>query len=217
MGLDDFIPDEWPSESGWNAAEAAEKYKEAAKKAASWIKRTQKDEWKAKKYDDLLSHFLVLFIRDKKYDSILDSLFKSLDSWYSSNFILWVLSIIYMPVSYKIREISWKEKINFNYINNLEVTFDDSNLNINLKNRINDWVDDISLIMTTEYSNVSLEKVINLLKKSDKNIVDFTKNIFIFFLKENNIIITENKANSYADFIIWEISNKIQKIEIEEI
>jgi len=217
MWLEDFIPDEWPSESGWNAAEAAEKYKEAAKKAAAWIKRTTKDEKKARKYDDLLSHFLVLFIREKKYDWILESLFKSLDIWYSSNFILWIISLIYLPISDKIREISWKELISFNYHSDDSVAFDDSNIDLNIKNRINDWVDDIILILTTEYSSINTEKVINLLSNWDNNIISFTKDVFIFFLKENNISINDAKALSYAKFIISEINKKISKIEIEQI
>jgi hypothetical protein len=43
------------------------------------MKRTQKDEKKAKKYDMLLAGFLVKIIIDKKYDFILNPLFSTLD------------------------------------------------------------------------------------------------------------------------------------------
>ena len=61
MSLEDFSPVE-SSEWGWNSTEISEKYKEAAKKAGAGIKRTQKDESKAKKYDFLLAKFLVKMI-----------------------------------------------------------------------------------------------------------------------------------------------------------
>jgi hypothetical protein len=43
------------------------------------MKRTQKDEKKAKKYDMLLAGFLVKIIIDKQYDFILSPLFSCLD------------------------------------------------------------------------------------------------------------------------------------------
>jgi hypothetical protein len=45
------------------------------KKASAGIKRTQKDEKKAKKQDILLANFLVQLILDRKYDNILVNLF----------------------------------------------------------------------------------------------------------------------------------------------
>ncbi len=69
MSLDEFTPDIESSEGGWNSAEASkevsEKFKEAVKKA--------------KKYDFLLANFLVKIIVDKKYDPILERLFKTMD------------------------------------------------------------------------------------------------------------------------------------------
>lgn len=220
MWLEDFVTQEWPSESweSWQkSVEAIEKSREESRKSAAWIKRTQKDEKKSKKYDDILSHYLVLFIRDKKYDSILKSLFLCLDKWYSSNFVLWILSLIYLPISNTIRELSWKNLVQFKYNWSNLIEFDDNNLDINIKSRINYWFDDIYLIMITEYSNINLKKVIELLKKWDSTVLNFTKDTFIFFLKENNISISDLKALSYAEFIVWEIYKKILKIDIKEI
>jgi hypothetical protein len=87
MSLDTFIPSESP-EAGANAAEVSEKLKDAIKRGTAGIKRTQKDEKKAKKYDMLLAGFLVKIIIDKKYDSILESLFASLNKGFSSNLVL---------------------------------------------------------------------------------------------------------------------------------
>lgn len=217
MWLEDFIPSEWPSESWWNSAENAEKYREEAKKAASWIKRTQKDESKAKKYDDILAWFLVEIIRDKKYDSILDPLFKCLEKWYSSNFLLWILSLIYLPISDKIREITKKEKINFTFSNSEVVEFDDNNLDNEVRQRINDWVDDLSSIVQNEPSNLLLKRVLTIVHKNDETIIEFSKIVFMFFFKNINFDISDSKASSYSKFIIWEVVKVLEKIEIEEI
>ena len=58
MSVEDYgAVDEW-SESWSQSSEISEKYKAAAKKAGAGIKRTQKDEKKAKKYDFLLAALL---------------------------------------------------------------------------------------------------------------------------------------------------------------
>jgi len=67
MSLEEFTPSESP-ESWANSAEVSEKLKEAIKRWTAGMKRTQKDEKKAKKYDMLLAGFLVKIIIDKKYD-----------------------------------------------------------------------------------------------------------------------------------------------------
>lgn len=221
MGLEDFTPgiESWAWE--WKAIESAkevsENFKESFKKAGQKKQKAIKDEKKAKKYDLLLASFLVKILLDKKYDFLLDSLFKCLDEWYPSNFILWILSLINIDISNKIREIWNKEKIIFDYINNENIEFDDSNLDLEIKNRINYWVEDIENSITFEYSNLQLKKLTNQIKENDNNLVEYFMLIFSFFLKEININISESKAKSICEFIIWEIKKSIKKYEIEEI
>ena len=110
MWLDDFTP----SESEWwgpKSAEILESFKEMLKKSGAWIKRVQKDEKKSKKHDNLLAWILIEIIKDKRYDFLYDWIFECFDNWYSSNFILWVLSLIYLPVSDKIRDFSHKNLV----------------------------------------------------------------------------------------------------------
>lgn len=221
MGLEDFTPgiESWAWE--WKAIESAkevsENFKESFKKAGQKKQKAIKDEKKAKKYDLLLASFLVKILLDKKYDFLLDSLFKCLDEWYPSNFILWILSLINIDISNKIREIWNKEKIIFDYINNENIEFDDSNLDLEIKNRINYWVEDIENSITFEYSNLQLKKLTNQIKENDNNLVEYFMLIFSFFLKEININISESKAKSICEFIIWEIKKSLKKYEIEEI
>ena len=222
MWLEDYSPDIDSSEAGWNSAEAAknasEKFKESTKKAWAKVAKTQKDEKKAKKYDFLLAGFLVKIIVDKKYDSILDTLFPAIHAWYPSNFILWILSLINTNISNKIRETSNKELIQFNY--NIKETvgeFDDSNIDKAIQNRINYWVEDITDSVTLEYSNIQTAKLKELLIKDETFLLAYTSKVFIFFLKEININITNNKSLSISEFILSEVKKSINNLEIENI
>ncbi len=221
MGLEDYIPDEWPDESGWwsneKAREMSEKFKEQVRKASAWIKRTQKDEWKAKKQDMLLANFLVQLILNKKFDSILDLLFKLIDKWYPSNFLLWILSLIYIEISHKIREMNNKEQIIFNYKSEKKVEFDDTKIDLNVRNRINFWVEDIILSTTSDYSHLLTSRLIELLWETDDDILDFVSVVFAFFLKEINVSINKTEAINISNFILWEVLKKIKSLDVDKI
>ncbi|QFR38619.1 hypothetical protein A9Q91_00085 [Candidatus Gracilibacteria bacterium 28_42_T64] len=215
MGLDDITLSE-SSEGGAQSVEISEKFKEAAKKAGAGIKRTQKDEKKAKKSDLLLAGFLVKIIIDKKYDSVLIDLFKSLHSGYPSNFLLGIISLIHIGISNKIREASDKEKIAFNYYSDALINFDDQHLPVDVQNRINWWVEDMILIVSHDYSSILTQQLIDNLNEKDE-IILFTSKVFEFFLKEININITVDKAFNISEFILSEVEKEIKKLEIEEI
>lgn len=215
MSLEEYTPDIESSEWWWQSSEAtrevSEKFKEGVKKA--WIKRkkAQKDEKKAKKYDFLLAKFLVELIIKKKYDNLLGYLFICLDKWYWTNFLLWILSLIYMPISDKIREFQWTQSITFNYeISEHIIEFNDNIINKELKNRINNWVEDIETTLFIESSEIIEAKIISIID-DDESIIEFTWQVFAFFFKELNIHIKEEKSNSYWEFIIWELKKSLKK------
>jgi len=221
MSLDDFTPDLDSSEGWWNSAESnkeqSEKFQEKAKKAWAWIQRTRKDEKKAKKWDMLLANFLVKIILNKKFDDLLDPLFKAIDLWYPSNFLLWILSLVYIDISNKIRESNWIEKIEFNYDSKEKVKFDDHAIDSRIKNRINFWVEDIILSVSVEYSNVLTKRLIKLIEIRDDTIINFVSYVFIFFLKEINVTIENKEAANISNFIISEVLKKIKKLDLENI
>jgi len=221
MWLDDFEQDIESSEWWWNSAEsikeASEKQKEASKKSQAQVQKTQKDEKKAKKYDILLAGILVKIIVDKKYDFILEKLFKSIHSGFSSNFILWILSLINVNISSKIREISWKEKIEFNYKSEIEIEYSEKDLDTNIRNRISYWVEDIIDAVSLEYSSIQTQNIILLLEKENEDIINYTSSIIIFFFKEINIIIKKSEAVDISIFILSEVWKVLKKLEIEEI
>ena len=219
MSLEEFTPVESTWESGWwsneKAREMSEKFKEQVKKASAWIKRTQKDEWKAKKQDMLLANFLVKIILNKKFDDVLELLFNLLDKGYPSNFLLWILSLIYIDISDKIREISGIEKINFNFRSEKTIDFDLSWDEV--KDRITHWVEDIIMSTTADYSHLLTVRLIELLEKQEDDIIIFTSNIFIFFLKEINIKISSDQAQKYSIYILWEVLKKIKSLDVDKI
>ena len=221
MSLDEYSYDIDNSESPWSSPEqvkeVSEKFKESIKKASAWIARTQKDEKKAKKYDFLLANFLVKIIIDKKYDSVLENIFKVMDFWYSSNFILWILSLINLEVSNKIREFSWKEQISFDFRLEEIWEFDDNNMRKPIKDRINLWIEDMIDATTIDFSSIQNKRNIELLDKDWKVIIIFTAQIIFFFLNEANISIKKDKAISISKFIISEVKSAMKSLKIEEI
>lgn len=219
MALDDYSFDidstEWIWNSSEKVSEISEKIKESIKKWTAWIARTKKDEKKAKKYDFLLASFLVKIIVNKKYDSILENIFKTMDFWYSSNFVLWILSLINLEVSDKIRKISWKEKVEFNFKNQNNKDFSD--LNPKVKDRINFWIEDIIDVITLDYSNIQNKKNLEILEKDKKVITIFIAQIFHFFLNEVNINIKKEEAINIADYIKEQVKKSMRTLKIDDI
>lgn len=216
MDLDTFVPSESP-ETWSNSAEVSERLKEAIKRWAAGVKRTKKDEKKAKRNDILLAGFLVKIIIDKKYDSLLDSLFWCLNIWFWSNILLGILSLNHEEISEKIRTYSWKEYTIFNFKYENTVTFDDASVNDKVKQRINSWVEDISDIISIDYSHIQIWELKHQLISQNVKITDFTKKVLIFFLSDINITIWESQAEWIAEFVISEIQGNLKKLPLEEI
>ena len=211
MSVEDYWAVDEGSESWSQSSEISEKYKAAAKKAGAGIKRTQKDEKKAKKYDFLLAKFLVELILKQKYDELLDGLFSCLDSGYGTNFLLGILSLIYIPISSEIRSASWRSPIVFEYIpSNVQLKFDDHDLAPEIRARVNSWIDDMECVITLEVSSIITKRTLGLILYDDK-VRAFTSDVFAFFFSELNISISQTKANSYSEFILWELEKSLKK------
>ena len=202
-------------ESGWQSVEVSEKDKQREEKAKKQFKKLQKDEKKAKKTDLLLADFLSQILKDKRYDALWDDIVVNIDKGIPSNFILWILSLVYLPVSDKIREFHNKEKLVFSYDGLEKVRFDDNKLDERIKLRINQLVEDIIDIVTYEPSSLLTNRLIEEIK--GKEVTSFFQKTFIFFLNNINIEISEKKALSYSAFILDEIRKTLKKMELEEI
>lgn len=208
MWMEDF--DSYESADTWtntvsSSMEVSEKFKEWVKKAWAKAKKVQKDEKKAKKYDNMLSSFLIKIILDKRYDDLLVLLMACLDKWYPSNFLLWVFSLVYIDISKKIRENSWKKIFDFKYSLSEPTEFNDSLINEKLRTRINLWVEDMIDAVTYEWSEIATKKLIGLLDNEKKVLDNYFVWVFIFFFNTCNITISESKAFNYTDFISGEL------------
>ena len=220
MSLEEFTPSEIPeawAEAWANSAEVAEKLKESIKRWAAGMKRTQKDESKAKKYDMLLAGFLVKIIIDKKYDFILNSLFSTLDKGFSSNLVLWILSLAHEEISDKIKTLSGKQYSTYSFTYKETQEFNDSTIDSQVQERINSWVEDITDIITLEYSSIQITELKKNFITHKDIILHYTANVFKFFLHNSNITINETALFSISEFILAEVENGIKNLEIEEI
>lgn len=211
MSLDELDISDSP-ESWKNSTEISEKYKETVKKAGAWIRRTQKDEWKQKRYDFLLAKFLVELILKKRYDFLLDKLFVCLDAGYGTNFLLGILSLVYLPISHEIRKASWKEELKFSYHISLEPQeFDETQLPEEIRQRVNDWIDDMVMVSSFETSTIIATRNLNLILYDEK-IREFASDTFQFFFGELNIHISHTKSYNYSEFILWELQKKVRNV-----
>lgn len=221
MSLEDFSPDiessEWAGNSAESAKESSEKIQEQKAKAWAKAQKSQKDEKKAKKYDFLLAGFLVKIIVDKQYDILLNELISCTHKSYPSNFILGVLSLINLDISDKIREISSKDHIELDFEIPAETQeFDAGNMNPAIQWRINDWIEDILDSVQIEYSQVTTQKLLEWLTKSDEDIHKYIQKVFRFFLGQINMQISDAKLHSITSFIISEVHESIRKIKFED-
>ncbi len=209
MSVEDYSPVE--SSEGWSSSmEISEKYREAAKKAGAGIKRTQKDEKKAKKYDFLLARFLVEMILKKKYDPLLDELFSCLDAGYGTNFLLGILSLIYLPISHEIRRVGKKKQIEFLYkVWGEQQDFNEHTIPKEIRERINAWIEDMDAVTSFEVSSIITKRTLGLILYDEK-IRKFTSSVFSFFFWELNISISQSKSRSYSDFILRELEKTLK-------
>lgn len=210
--FDNVDSSSWVSQAPEKASESAEKARDKAKKSAASFAKSQKDEKKAQKYDLLLAWFLVKIIVNKRYDFILTELFQTTDYWYPSNFVLWVLSLINIEISNKIRAFSGKQAILFKYKSEQAIEFNDNNLPKEIKDRINYWIEDIIDSTTINYSELQIKRISRFLMNDEKVIVEYINKILVFFLKEANILIKKSEAFWISNFIINEVLKSIQSV-----
>lgn len=216
MWINEFWDLDWDEElSSWSEQVRETAKEDSSSSSSQKAQQAKKDEKKAKKMDFLLAWFLRDILQHKEYDFLWDDIVKSLWTWVPSSFVLAILSLIYMPISDKIREISNKEKIKFSYDTSQEkIIFDDKNLDENIKFRLNQYFEDIVDILFIEHSSLLVKRLLN--EADDDNLILFLSKTFTYFLSNLNIEIEEKKSLSYSSFILWEIKKKLSKLKLED-
>jgi hypothetical protein len=165
----------------------------------------------------LLAGFLVKIIIDKKYDFILSPLFSCLDKWFSSNLVLGILSLAHEEISEKIKSLSNKPYTPYEFKYKETHEFNDSQVTPQVQERINSWVEDITDIITLEYSSIQVVELKKNFIANKDTILQYTANVFKFFLHNSNITIQDTALYSISEFILWEVENWIKNLEVEEI
>lgn len=227
--LDDLDSGEVSAQARETSEQQKEK-KDSYKKWLAWIKRTQKDEKKAQKDNDFLFKIVSKILENEKYDILLPFIVELLEIWTPSNFILWGLSLVYEPTVEIIRNnYSWKEwllptneannKLIFDYQKTSElIEFNEETLDKILRNRINEWIEDIYRVVSNDPSTIISHRFLLLTSEKEKiKFINFLSALLTFFFYDLNIVIQKNTAFNYSEFILWEIRKKVDKLELEEI
>lgn len=232
-GLEDLDIWEWSWEKTQESA--TEKKEKAAKaaKAMAWIQKTRKDEKRAQKDNDFLYQIVTDIIKIKQFDVFIPVLSEMLSKSIPSNLIIWWISLVYDEAVYIIRNnyIPWntsivinKEKIkefktNIWYTPTKEIIeFNDNTIDTNIKERINEWIEDIISVVSFDPSNIVTNKFLNLIKEQEINILvtNYFAWVFSYFLLWLNIVISKEKAFLYSKFLLWEIIKKMKYLQIDE-
>jgi hypothetical protein len=96
--------------------------------------------------------------------------------------------------------------------------FSDQNLPILVRERINQWVEDMGVVITSDPSTILTKRTIELLEGNDRDeLITAMAQIILFFFLKLNIHITSNKARSYASFILSQLKLKLEGVILEEV
>ena len=238
MWLEDWYDDidiweGWGEKAQETPKEAQEK-KEKASKSMAWIQKTRKDEKKATKDNDYLYEIIIEVLRNKDYDVLLPFISDLLKEWIPANFILWWLSLVYNQATYIIRTnyLPWNTKMiydkqsakNFmipiNYTPTQDIIeFNDNNIDVAIKNRINDWIEDMISVISFDPSTIITNKFLKLMQVwSNKTLLlNYIASILTFFMFKYNIVISKEKAFLYSEFILSEAVKKLRSLNLEVI
>ncbi len=204
---------EWWSEK---ASEQSEKQREKAKKAASQFQKTQKDEKKWKKNDTILADIIRTFLQNPQYDTLRDFVVPLLHIQVPSSFIIAIISLVFPHASNVLRKEYGEGKyplIHFNPVIEKEVIpFNENTLDIAIRNRINEWIEDMNLSMNANQSILLADSFAQKLRENreyKQTCIESIKEVFVTFLWSLSIDIPPQKAESYAVFIVGEIEKDV--------
>jgi hypothetical protein len=155
------------------------------------IQRTQKDEKKAKRDDALLARILEYFLKDEQYSAIIDASLPIIDKGFSSNLIIGIISLVFTPATRIIREYfthpsQQKELVLLAGEDRFSVTankglfvgpafdeslrlpeaieFDDHAIPVTIRERINLWVEDMGIVITSDPSTILTKRTLQFLE-----------------------------------------------------
>lgn len=221
----------------------SEASKAKAAKSLAGIKRTQKDEGKAKRDNDYLHECLREIIVSEKYDVLIPYIFPLFEAGIPSHIIIGAFSLVHQHASDIIRD-HYVSDTNSLALNTSEhslanpasqdkkyphrifvltaftspVEFDDQTIDPAIRKRINEWVEDIFTVVSHDPSVVMTERFLHILGSKEKNdVVKLLGGVLIFFLLRVNVHISGDKASLYTEFILKEVEKKLKALKLEGI
>ena len=213
--------------SGTGAEASSEGLSEAERSRISAtiqnIRRTQKDEKKARRDDDLLALLLAHMLQDESAHPLLLAMIPLIELGVPSHFIIGCVSLTYAEAERLVaRHYSGAERERQPRIHDLRgglrpvsetiIPFDENSLDPKIRDRINLWIEDMFVSLGADPSFIATKKLFgNLIASGEhERIAAFMALVLRMFLASLAIRIPENKATAYADFISRELRTKIE-------
>jgi len=98
------------------------------------------------------------------------------------------------------------------------IEFNNHTLPLAVRQRINNWVEDMGTIISSDPSTILTERVLDFLNKGDTQDIIFSMTKTLqFFMEHININMSEGKAKSFSTFILSQLKIKLQGTILEEV
>lgn len=219
MGLDDMDISEW---SEWwsvgteKTREQSEKQKESYKKAQAQIQRAQKDEKKAKWDNNELFQILIQFIQDPHYDSLTPVVTELLMASTPARPIIALLALVYPDATHHVFHAIWEsERIHLlKTLHHYDEPwgFHESALHESIRQWITLWIESLDRYIVLDGTSImTQQKFAYVIEEKEAIILYGITEFVLFFFQSRNIVISRSTTGSYAQFILKNIRQTLQK------
>jgi hypothetical protein len=96
--------------------------------------------------------------------------------------------------------------------------FQDDHLPVAIRERINLWVEDMGVVITSDPSTILTHRVLELLENGEREeVISAMSRTLVFFFTGLNIYISEPKARNYSAFILSQLKLRLEGLPLEEV
>ena len=203
----------------WNkVAEQSEQQREEAAQALASIKRTQKDEKKAHRYDVWLSELIKTLLQNQVYDHIISQLVPLLNARCPSHILLAYILPLSDDILLKVRsELVMNEAMIPTKTPFTERTTYQEPLDGNIAKHLNIWMDTVRGCLTIDPSQTSTKKIQEMINSTyEEWLVKLVAHTLVHFLYDRGVNIQPADAARVARGIIKKMLLLVQWIQVEE-
>lgn len=203
----------------WNkVAEQSEQQREEAAQALASIKRTQKDEKKAHRYDVWLSELVKTLLQNQVYDHIISQLVPLLNARCPSHILLAYILPLSDDILLKVRSelIMNEAMIPIKTPFTERVTYQEP-LDGTIAKHLNIWMDTVRGCLTIDPSQTSTKKIQEMINTTyEEWLVKLVAHTLVHFLYDRGVNIQPADAARVARGIIKKMLLLVQWIQVEE-